>query len=113
MFRLLGNTVLIQPLPDADIQTSESGLLLVNKWKKTNLKFRVLAVGAGEFRRRRRKDASCRFKTVAAWDSPECAVGDCVLTRAELDSDITKFAFDDGTGRLIIKGEGVMMVWRE
>lgn len=111
--RLLGNTVLIAPLPDADIQTSASGLLLVNKWKKTNLKFRVLAVGPGEFRKRRRKDASGRFKTVAAFDQPECAVGDCILTRAELDSDITKFAFDDGSGKLIIKGEGVMLVWKE
>lgn len=111
--RLLGNTLLIEPLPDVDMQKSASGLFLVNKWKKTNLKFRVLAVGPGEFRKRKRKDASGRFKTTKQFDVPEVAVGDCILTRAEIDDGLTRYAFDDGTGRLIIDARGAMCAWSE
>jgi|HubBroStandDraft_6_1064221.scaffolds.fasta_scaffold107012_5 co-chaperonin GroES (HSP10) len=110
--KLLGNTVLIEPMPDADLQTSASGLLLVNHYKKTNLKFRVLAVGPGA-QRKRKHPRSGRERTVVAFDKPECAVGDCILTRAELDSDLVKHSFDDGTGRLIIYGHGVMLVWTQ
>ena len=44
---------------------------------------------------------------------PEVAVGDFVITRAELDGDVTKYAFDDGTGRLIIDARGLLLSWRE
>lgn len=111
--RLLGNTILIEPAPDADLQKSASGLVLVNHHKKANLKFRVLAVGPGAFRKRLRKDASGRFKTTKCFDVPQVSVGDFILTRAVLDPEVTVYSFDDGTGRIIIKADGAMAVWRE
>jgi co-chaperonin GroES (HSP10) len=113
MIKLLGSTLLIEPLPDADEQVSEGGIICVNRYKKTNLKFRVLAVGPGEFRKRLRKDASGRFKTTKQFDAPEVAVGDCILSRCELDADAVKFSYDDGSGRLIIRADAAMLVWRE
>lgn len=105
-FRLIGNTVLIAPLADANEQVSAGGIVCVNHYHKTNLKFRVLAVGPGEWRKR--KTRSGRTRTLNVWDAPDVKVGDCVLTRAELDSDVVKHSFDDGTGRLIIFSHGIM-----
>lgn len=112
MIKLLGNVLLIEPMPDADIQTSASGLFLVNKHRKTNLKFRVIAVGPGEFRKRT-SPRTGRTRMLKVWDAPECSVGDCILSRAELDDGIVRHSFDDGTGRLIIYGHGVIMVWKQ
>ena len=109
--RLIGNVVLIEPMPDADIQRSASGIFLVNRYKKSTLKYRVLAVGNGE--QRKRKLRSGRLKTTAVFDRPEVEVGDCILTRAELDDGVTKHTLDDGTGRLIIHAWAIMAKWRE
>ena len=106
VIKLIGNTILIEPLPDADMQKSAGGLFMVNKWKHSNLKFRVLAVGSGAWRRRKGK-----LKPV--FDVPEVSVGDCIICRAELDPDVTKYAMDDGTGRLIIHSHGILMKWME
>ena len=111
MLKPLGNTVLIEPLADPDFQVSAGGIVLVNKYKKSNLKFRVLAVGNGE--QRKRKLRSGRLKTTAVFDKPEVEVGDCILCRADLDDGVTKHTFDDGTGRLIIHAWGIMAKWRE
>ena len=104
--KLLGNTVLIVPLDDADIQVSAGGLFLVNHHKHSTLKYRVLAVGPGQWRRRKGKLKPC-------FDKPEVEVGDCVITRAQLDDSVVKHTLDDGNGRLIIHGDGVLLKWRE
>lgn len=109
--RLLGNVVLIEPLPDADMQQSASGLFLVNHYKKTNLKFRVLAVGPGEQRRRLKRSGKRVLLDVV--DAPEVEPGDCILTRALLDDGIIKESFDDGSGRLIIYSQGILAKWNE
>lgn len=109
--RLFGNTVLLEPLPDVDAQVSASGIVSVNHYHKPTLKFRVLAVGPGEFRKRTKP--SGKVKTVAAFDKPECSVGDCVLCRAGLDNDATVHSLDDGTGRVIVRGEALLMAWME
>lgn len=112
MYKLIGNTVLIEPMPDADMQTSASGLLLVNHYKKNTLKFRVLAVGPGA-QRKRKHPRSQRERLVPTFDRPEVSVGDCILCRAELDDNVTKEALDDGTGRLIVYADKILMVWNQ
>lgn len=109
--KLLGNTILIEPLPDANEQISEGGIICVNHYLKTNLKFRVLAIGPGA--QRQRKRPSGKLKTVPAFDKPEVEVGDCILCRAELDDAVTKYAFDDGTGRLIINADQIIASWKQ
>jgi co-chaperonin GroES (HSP10) len=104
MLRLIGNSVLLQPL-DAEVQVSASGLTLVNHYKKPTLKFRVLAVGPGAFRYRKGKRK--------AFIVPEVEVGDFVICRAILDSSIVKHSLDDGTGRVIVEAESIQMKWRE
>lgn len=111
MIKLLGNTVLVEPLPDADMQKSASGIFLVNRYKKSNLKFRVLAVGPGELRRRLKRSGKRVILDVL--DKPEVEPGDCVLTRALLDDGIIKEALEDGTGRLIIYSQGILAKWKE
>lgn len=107
--RLIGNSVLIAPLADPDFQTSAGGIVCVNKYRKTNLKFRVLAVGPGE---QRMKKKNGFYKVLPAFDKPAVEVGDCIITRAELDDGIVKHSLDDGTGRLIIKSEGILASWK-
>jgi co-chaperonin GroES (HSP10) len=109
--RLLGNTVLIQRLADTNEQVSAGGIICVNHHRKTNLKFRVLAIGPGE--QRRRMSRSGKLKTTAVFDKPQVEVGDCIITRAEMDDGIVKHSLDDGTGRLIIKSEGILASWKD
>ena len=102
--RLLGNVVLLEPF-DVEAQVSASGLHLVNHYKKANLKYRVLAVGPGAFRWRKGKRK--------AFVSPEVEVGDLVLCNAERDSSVVKESMDDGTGRVIVHSESILLKWRE
>lgn len=105
MIKLIGNVVLLEPLPDGDIQKSSSGIFLVNRHKKATLKYRVIAVGPGgwRYRKGRRK----------CFVVPEVAVGECVLCRALLDDGVVKHSFDDGTGRVIVHSEGILASWRQ
>ena len=102
--KLIGHTVLIEPL-DAEVQTSASGLHLVNHHRKSTLKFRVIAVGPGGWRRKKGRPDK--------WVQPEVEVGDCILSRAMLDADIVKHSIDDGSGRLLIHADGILMKWRQ
>ena len=102
--RLLGNTVLLQSVDDR-VQPLSSGLVQVNYYKKPTLTYRVLAVGPGAFRWRRGKRK--------AFVAPEVEVGDLVLCNAERDSSVVKESLDDGTGRVIVHAEGILLKWRE
>ncbi len=102
--KLIGNTVLIAPLPDANEQMSAGGIIQVNRYQRSNLKFRVLAVGPGEQRRRLKR--SGKRVLLDVWDKPEVEVGDCVITRALLDDGIIKEALDDGS--FIIYSQGIL-----
>ena len=102
--KLLGHTVLIEPL-DADTQMSASGIIKVNSHKKSTLTFKVIAVGPGGWRRKKGKPDR--------WVQPEVEVGDCILSRAMLDADIVKHSIDDGSGRLLIHADGILMKWRQ
>ena len=96
ILKLVGNSVMVEPLPD--LQFSPSGLALPNHWKKPNLKYRVLAVGPGAWVKRKKK---------RVFLSPEVAVGDGVLTRAWIDGGI-KHDFEDGSHRLIIDAADIL-----
>jgi co-chaperonin GroES (HSP10) len=104
MIKPTGNSILIEPTPDADGQLSPGGIVMVNHYKKTNLKWRVLAVGPGEW-------VYSRNRKKRHWEQPEVQAGDLILSRCLLDG--AKYQFEDGTGRVIIKGGDAMMVWRE
>jgi co-chaperonin GroES (HSP10) len=67
----LGCRVLLLPFPEA--QTTASGFVLPNTYKRANIKFRVEAVGPGEFVRRKKKPP--------IWVAPEVRVGDIVFSR--------------------------------
>lgn len=103
--RLLGNTVLLEPF-DAEVwQSSASNLFIVNHYKKSTLAFKVLAVGPGEWRRKKRKPA--------VFIKPEVVPGDLVICRAQLDPGVVKHSLDDGSGRIIVGADSLMLSWRE
>jgi co-chaperonin GroES (HSP10) len=79
--RLLGNRVLLQALPDDQLASSGSGLLLPNRYHKANLKFVVMAVGPGEFV----KNSKGKKKR---WVEPEVTPGCEVLSRHWLDASL-------------------------
>jgi co-chaperonin GroES (HSP10) len=114
--KLLGNTILAVPV-DERTQQSPSGLIMVNHYKKPTLKFRVLAVGPGQWRKRVTRTG--RTKTLKVWDAPQCLVGDLILCRAQLDHEIVKHNFDDGTGRVILHAAdargnpNLLLAWTE
>lgn len=107
--KLLGNRILIEPLPDADReQTTASGLVLINKWKQANLKFKVIDKGPGGWQTRK--------KGKRVWMQPEVEVGDCVLTKAHIGTGTGCFPMVDGLGRedgrYIIDSTLVELVWK-
>ena len=99
--RVIGNTLLIRPLDEGG-QLSPSGIVQVNYYKRPTLKFLVLAIGPGEWRKRGKK---------RVWRSHEVKVGDRIISRALLDSEVVRHAFDDGTGRMVIKAEGALAIY--
>ena len=101
--RVLGNSLLIQPL-DEQGQSLSSGIIAVNFYKKPTLKFLVLAAGPGEWRKRGKK---------RVWRSHEVKVGDRIISRALLDSEVVRHSFDDGTGRMVIKAEGALATYEQ
>lgn len=102
------NEVIIQPMTPDGTQMSPGGILMVNKYRKANLKFRVLAVGpAGLVAVLRGK------KKKRVWREPEVEVGDCVICNAELDHTVVKHHFEDGTGRIVVDADKIMAKWRE
>ena len=44
---------------------------------------------------------------------PEVEVGDLVLCNAERDSSVVKESLDDGSGRVIVHAESILLKWRE
>lgn len=108
MLKPLTNDVILLPVDERG-QFSAGGLLLVNKWKRPTLKFKVLAVGPPGYVQR--TNAKGRKRLV--FRSPEVEVGDMVLCRAILDSGICKHAFDDGSGRVLVSAENILAKWRE
>lgn len=102
--KLLGNSVLLEPIDAGEQLSSASNLVLVNHHKRANLKFKVVAVGPGAFVKRRKK---------RVWLQPEVEPGDRVLCNAELDPAIVKHSLDDGTGRVLVDAAGILMKWRE
>jgi co-chaperonin GroES (HSP10) len=89
--RLLGCTALAVPLPETQI--SGGGIAMPNKYKKPNMRYRVIAVGPGAWRVKKKRRVQF-FK-------PCVEVGDEIITRANVDG--VKFnSQHDGTGSLII-----------
>ena len=102
------NECILQPV-DEQGQFSAGGLLLVNKWKRPTLKFRVLAVGAAGFVYR----INGKGKRKRVYRLPEVEVGDMVLCRAIVDSGVAKAHLDDGTGRIVVDADRLLAKWRE
>jgi co-chaperonin GroES (HSP10) len=101
--RLIGNTVLLEPVGE-EAQASPTGLLLVNRYKRPTLKFKVLGVGPGAFIKRGKK---------RIWRQPEVEAGEMVICRAQLDGDLVKHSLDDGSGRVIVHADACLLSWRE
>lgn len=97
MMKLLGNTVLLEPLNPL---LSRGGLHLIERYQD-NKQFRVVAVGPG--RRVRKKGKADRLET------PEVQPGDHVLLNQYYGN---KFAFDDGTGRILVEAADIEAKWR-
>lgn len=97
--RLTGNNVLLIPLPPKT--KSEGGILFDMKRRDDRMQYFVLAVGPG--------------RTVRKKGKPDVHIpidlqpGDHVLT-PQIHGN--KFAFKDGTGRIIIEADEIIAKWR-
>ncbi len=97
--RLTGTNVLIEPLPKK-LKTS-TGLVLVDRYQDDRMQWKVLAVGPGRVVRKKGKpDVLIPI---------EVEPGDHVLTPLVHGN---KFAFDDGSGKLIIEYEEIIAKWK-
>lgn len=99
--RVIGNALLIVPI-DEQGQLSPSGIVQVNFYKKPTLKFRVLAVGPGEFVKKKKR---------RVWRTHDVNAGDFIISRALLDGHVVRHSFDDGTGRMLINADGALAVY--
>lgn len=106
--RPLVNEVILSPVNET-AQFSAGGLLLVNKYKRPTLKFKVLAVGPAGYVQRTKANGRKKF----VFRSPEVEVGDMVLCRAILEGGIAKAHFEDGTGRVVVSAENIIAKWNE
>jgi co-chaperonin GroES (HSP10) len=104
----LTNECILLPI-DEQAQFSAGGLLLVNKYKRPTLKFKVLAVGPPGYVQRTKANG----KKKMVFRSPEVEVGDMVLCRAILESGIAKAHLEDGTGRIVVSSENILAKWSE
>lgn len=86
--RILGNRVLLEPLPQAT--QSSGGIHLVERYQDDKMQYRVAGIGTG--------------KRIPE----EIAVGDCVLTPLYFDHT----TLEDGTGRKIVGVEQLIAVWK-
>jgi co-chaperonin GroES (HSP10) len=100
MTRLLGNTVLLQPV--AELPSSTGGILLPNVYRKPTLKFRVIAIGPGAW-----KTFPSKKK---AFLKPEVKPGDIVISRCKLDHEAVKYAFEEGSECVIVHAESILAV---
>lgn len=97
--RLLGNTVLLEPLPVKLV--SPGGIHYFERYRDDRMQFRVLAVGPGRVvRKKGRPDVLIPV---------EVEPGDHCLT-AQIHGN--KLAFEDGSGRIIIEADEIIAKWR-
>ncbi len=89
MLKILGNRLLLEPLPKKT--HSDGGILLAQAYQDDRSQYRVLALGTGPK------------------IPPEVRVGDCVMTPLTYDY----FTFEDGSGRIIANVDQLIAVWEQ
>lgn len=89
MLRVLGNRVLLQPLPKKT--KSDGGILLAEAYQDDRTQYRVLQVGSGPK------------------IPPEVRAGDYVMTPLYFDH----FTFEDGSGCKIVGVDQLIAVWSD
>lgn len=92
--KLLGNTVLLGPIPQKRV--TPGGIMLAHQYQDDRKRYRVLAVGPG---RKTRKGVLV---------APECKPGDCALVEIDLTD---SRPLEDGTGRIVVDASAIIMIW--
>jgi len=100
--RLLGNRVLLEPMPMPD--KSAGGIHLVESYRRDEKLYRVLAVGPGKLFKKGTMLGSSKLKK-DTFIKPEVQVGQCVL--GELYED--HFIMPDG--KRIAEADRLLAVW--
>lgn len=90
--KLLGNTVLLEPLPTA--KKSSGGIFLCSRYQDDRMQWKVVAVGPG----RRLKNGTML--------PPECKPGDLCLCQADSGN---RYKFPDGS--VIVNASQIEMIW--
>lgn len=100
------NEVILEPLDERG-QILSSGIFIVNHYRHATLKWKVIAVGpAGLVKRKNRKG-----KDKWVYRAPEVKVGDTVICRAQLEAEVVKKDFGDGSKRVVVDSEKIMAVY--
>lgn len=100
MMTVLGNNVLLEPLPQ---QTkSAGGLLLASKYQDDQMRYRVLLVGPGRWVRKKGKPA--------VHIPIDVEPGDCVLAPPIHGN---KLAFENVLGWLIVEADEIIAKWQD